>query len=142
MDNTKVEDTLPAMDDMSTTGPNEQELLDAVLRNTDFLSADEVPLPDSEDPVEVPEESIEDPEAEEIDEAVSDEEGEEASDEAEDEDADDESATQEATVFTADDLDLDAQVIVKIDGEEQSVSFGDLLKGFQTDAHLSSRVVS
>lgn len=139
MENTKVEDTLPAMDDMPTTGPSEQELLDAVLRNTEFLQEDEVPLPESEDPVEVPEESdYEDPE-EESEEAVSDEEVEEEVEEAEDEDADEESATQDATVFTAEDLDLDAQVVVKIDGEEQAVSFGDLLKGFQTDAHLSKQ---
>jgi hypothetical protein len=139
MDNTKVEDTLPVQDDMPTTGPSEQELLDAVLRNTDFLSEDEVPLPDSEDPVEVPEDSIEDPVDEEIEDAVSDEEDEEDAEETEGEDADDESATQEPTVFTADDLDLDAQVVVKIDGEEQSVTFGKLLKGFQTDAHLSKQ---
>ena len=137
--NTKVEDTLPDMDDMPTTEPTEQDLLDAVLRQTDFLKDDEVPLPESEDPVEVPEESTEDPDEEEVDEAVSDEEVEEEVEEAEDEDADEESATQDATVFTAEDLDLDAQVVVKIDGEEQTVSFGDLLKGFQTDAHLSKQ---
>lgn len=138
---TKVEDTLPAMDDMPTTGPTEQELLDAVLANTEFLrDEDAVPLPEeAEDPVEVPEESdYEDPE-DESEEAVSEEEVEDTDDEATDEDADDESATQDTEVFTADDLDLDAQVIVKIDGEEQAVSFGDLLKGFQTDAHLSKQ---
>lgn len=137
--NTKAEGTLPTMDDAPAAEPTEQALLDAVLRQSDFLKGphDNVPLPDEDDLVEVPEEF--DYDDDESDEAVSGEENENDDDEGEDEDADDESATQDASVFTADDLDLEAQVMVKIDGEERAVSFGDLLKGFQTDAHLSKQ---
>ena len=99
------------------------------------------PLPEEEEIVEDPEtsEEVEEDPAEE--EAVSeeDEEVEETEEEDEAEDADEESATQEAEVYTADDLDLDAMVTVKIDGEEQNVSFGDLIKGYQTDSHLSKK---
>ena len=52
--------------------------------------------------------------------------------------ADDES-TQEADVYTTEDLDLDAQVLVKIDGEEVPVSFSDLIKGYSTEQHLSNK---
>lgn len=137
--NTKAEGTLPGMDDMPAAEPTEQALLDAVLRGSDFLkdSHQEVPLPDEEDLVEVPDDSTE--EDDDVDEAVSGEENEFDEDDDVDEDADDESATQDDTVFTSDDLDLDAKVMVKIDGEERAVSFGDLLKGFQTDAHLSKQ---
>jgi len=111
-------ESLPNTDDVpSSAGPNEQELLDAVLSNTEFLRDDDVPLPEEE---------------------VSDEESEEDAEEAEDEDGA-EAPTQEATVFTVDDLDLDARVSVKIDGEEMEVSFADLLKGYQTDASLSKK---
>lgn len=137
--NSKAEGTLPVMDDTPAAEPTEQALLDAVLRGSEFLkdSHDEVPLPNEEDLVEVPEES--DEEYDESDEAVIGEETENDDGEGEDEDADDESATQKDSVFTSDDLDLDAQVMVKVDGEERTVSFGDLLKGFQTDAHLSKQ---
>ena len=104
---------------------------------TEFLQDDEVPLPeeevedeDSEAPVE------EDPD--DTDAAVSDEESEEEAEETEDEDGA-EAPTQDADVFTVDDLDLDAKVSVKIDGEEMEVSFADLLKGYQTDASLSKK---
>ena len=133
-DSTQMDD-IPAVDN----GPTEQELLDAVMKNSPIMDEVAPPLPDEEEIVEDPDESVdEDPETEE---AVSEEEEEveEEVEEAEDEDAGDEPATQEADVFTAEDLDLDAQVVVKIDGEEQTVSFGDLLKGYQTDAHLSKK---
>ena len=100
-----------------------------------------VPLPEEEISDVDPEESA-DEDPEEAEEAVSEDEEEEVEEEVEedaDEDAADEAATQDSDVFTADDLDLDAKVMVKIDGEEQEVSFGDLLKGYQTDAHLSKQ---
>jgi hypothetical protein len=131
-------ESLPNTDDVpSSAGPNEQELLDAVLSNTEFLRDDDVPLPEEEVEYEDPEATAEeDPDV--ADAAVSDEESEEDTEEAEDEDGA-EAPTQEATVFTVDDLDLDARVSVKIDGEEMEVSFADLLKGYQTDASLSKK---
>ena len=131
-------ESLPNTDDVpSSAGPNEQELLDAVLSNTEFLRDDDVPLPEEEVEYEDPEATAEeDPDV--ADAAVSDEESEEDAEEAEDEDGA-EAPTQEATVFTVDDLDLDARVSVKIDGEEMEVSFADLLKGYQTDASLSKK---
>lgn len=136
-----VEDTLPVSDDMSPAD-QEQALLDAVMANSPIMEeAGGVPLPDeAESEVPDPEESVEEEDDQEAEEAVSEEEEEveEVEEEEVEEDADDESATQ-ADVFTADDLDLDAKVLVKIDGEEMEVSFGDLMKGYQTDAHLSKK---
>lgn len=134
---TEQNESLPKTDDVpSSAGPNEQELLDAVLSNSEFIQ-NEVPLPqeevedeDSEAPVE------EDPD--DTDAAVSDEESEEEAEETENEDGA-EAPTQDVDVFSVDDLDLDAKVSVKIDGEEMEVSFADLLKGYQTDASLSKK---
>ena len=135
--------TVPAMDHGDvTSGQTEAELLDAVLRGTEFLQNEE-PLPDEEIPEVDPEESDYEDDLEESEEAVSNEESEEEVDEELDEDGDEseeeESPTQEADVYTADDLDLDAYVRVKIDGEEVDVSFADLLKGYQTDNSLSKK---
>jgi len=130
--------TLPAMDDnvqMSDNGQTEQSLLDAVLSNSDFIE-NEASLPNEEVPEVDPVESDEVEDPEESDETVTEEGDEEEVDETEDEDAE---ATQETDVFTADDLDLDAKVRVKIDGEELDVSFADLLKGYQTDSSLSKK---
>jgi len=130
--------TLPTMDDnvqMSDNGQTEQSLLDAVLSNSDFIE-NEAPLPNEEVPEVDPVESDEVEDPEESDETVTEEGDEEEVDETEDEDAE---ATQETDVFTADDLDLDAKVRVKIDGEELDVSFADLLKGYQTDNSLSKK---
>lgn len=134
-------ESLPVTDDIpeqaSTNGQSEADLLDAVLRNSEFLEGS---LPDEEIPEVDPSESDEE-DPEESDEVVN-EESEEVEDdeevEAEDEDAS-EDATQESTVFTADDLDLEAQVIVKIDGEEVPVSFSDLIKGYSTEQSLSAK---
>ena len=135
------ENTLPPVgDDMvSDAGPSEQELLDAVMRQSPIMEEiEEPPLPEEEEIVEDPEESVEeDPET---DESETDEE-EEIEEEVEETEGEDgaEAPTQEPDVYTADDLDLDAKVSVKVDGEELEVSFGDLLKGYQTDAHLSKK---
>jgi len=134
------DNTLPAMDDMvSNAGPSEQELLDAVMANSPIMDEVGIPLPNEEEIVEDPEEVVEeeDPEATES-ELDEEEEYEEEGEEAEGEDGA-EAPTQEPEVYTAEDLDLDAKVSVKIDGEEMEVSFGDLLKGYQTDAHLSKK---
>ena len=134
--------TLPPMDDdvpMSSDGRTEEELLDAVLAASNFVEEQAEPLPEQEvpevDPVEADE--IEDPE--ESEETVTDEEYDDEAEEAEDEDDSEEESTQDADVFTADDLDLDARVRVKVDGEEMDISFADLLKGYQTDASLSKK---
>ena len=135
----EVEQTVPEMDHSATEqGPTEQELLDAVMRSSPIMDEIGEPLPVEEEIVQDPAESEEeDPESEE--EVVSDDEVEEEEEEAEEEDAADEAATDESDVFTSEDLDLDAQVRVKIDGEEMDVSFGDLIKGYQTDSHLSKK---
>ena len=130
-------ETLPVTDDAQTDGPTEQELLDAVMANSPIMDEVAPPLPEEEEIVQDPEESDEvEEDPEESEEAVSEDEEEEVEEEVEEEDADHESATD---VFSADDLDLDAKVLAKIDGEEVEVSFGDLIKGYQTDAHLSKK---
>ena len=135
-------ESLPVQDDVQVDGQTEQELLDAVMANSMLADAaginDAPPLPDEEmeevDPVEYEDE---DPESEY--EAVTEDDEEEV---YEDDDADvgedDDNSTQ-PDVYTADDLDLDALVTVKVDGEEMDVSFADLIKGYQTDAHLSKK---
>ena len=136
-------ESLPISDDVQSNGQTEQELLDAVLNQTSFLDNEEKgvePLPEEEnlevDPVDS---DIEDPEESEEIVSEEEEETEESEEEVEGEDAVEETATQEPETYSADDLDLDAKVKVKIDGEEQDVSFADLLKGYQTDAHLSKK---
>ena len=112
----------------------EEALLADIIRNSDFVDTlpdEQVPQLDAEDPDE------EDPESSEEADNV-DEEEEEETEEEEATDADDES-TQEADVYTTDDLDLEAQVLVKIDGEEVAVSFSDLIKGYSTEQHLSNK---
>lgn len=136
---TEATESLPNMDDIPAdvnNGPTEKELLDAVLAQSEFIDLNE-PLPDEEIPEVDPSESEEE-DPEESDEVVNgdDEEVEYEDDETEDEDA---TATQEATVFELDDLDLDAQVMVKIDGEETAVSFSDLIKGYSTEQSLSNK---
>ena len=134
-------ETLPVTDDAQTDGPTEQELLDAVMANSPIMDEMDVPLPEEEEIVQDPEESDEvDEDPEESEEAVSEDEEEEVEEEVEEEDADEGEEPESATeVFSADDLDLDAKVLAKIDGEEVEVSFGDLIKGYQTDAHLSKK---
>ena len=133
--------TLPPMDDdvpMSSDGRTEEELLDAVLAASNFVEEGE-PLPEEEVPEVDPVDSDEIEDPEESDETVTDEEDEEYEEEPDDEDDSEEESTQDADVFSADDLDLDARVRVKVDGEEMDVSFADLLKGYQTDASLSKK---
>ena len=138
-------ESLPVTDDVQVDGPTEQELLDAVMRTSGMAEElgiapeEDIPLPEEEvEEVDPAEATDEDPESEE--EVVSEDEEEETEEEVvEPEGEDDDNSTQEPDVYTADDLDLDAQVTVKIDGEEMNVSFADLIKGYQTDAHLSKK---
>ena len=129
-------ESLPNMDDVQSSEPTEQSLLDAVMANSPIMEEVGVPLPTEEEVPEVPEES--DEEDQESEELVSEDEEVEVEEEAGEEGEDDQS-TQEPEIYTADDLDLDAQVTVKVDGEEMNVSFGDLIKGYQTDQSLSSK---
>ena len=53
--NENVADTLPVQDDISNTGPSEQELLDAVMANSPIMEEiDAPPLPEEEDQVQDP----------------------------------------------------------------------------------------
>ena len=131
-------ESLPVSDDVQVDGRTEQELLDAVLANTEFLQGDDIPLPEEEiEEVDPAETTDEDPESEE--EVVSEDDEEEIEEEVEEAEGEDDTSTQEPDVYTADDLDLEARVTVKVDGEEMDVSFADLIKGYQTDAHLSKK---
>ena len=136
MDN-DAQDISTQMDDVSSAGQSAQDLLDAVMRNSPIMDELDIPLPEEEasdvDPVETDE--VEDPSSEEV---VSED------DEEEVEELDEETAEQDDTsilpeVYTIDDLDLDAKVSVKIDGEETEVSFGDLVKGYSTEQSLSKK---
>jgi len=128
-DSTPMDDS-NAMDNSQT----EEALLADIIRNSDFVDTlpdEQVPQLDAEDS------DYEDPnESEEADSKEVEEEEEIEEEEATD--ADDES-TQEADVYAPDDLDLESQVLVKIDGEEVAVSFSDLIKGYSTEQHLSNK---
>ena len=127
------------MDDNIDGGQSEQDLLDAVMRNSPIMDeVADVPLPtEGEEFDDSADSEAEDPEEEEV---VSEDDDEEVEVPEVGEDGDDgEEPSTEVDIYTADDLDLDAKLVVKVDGEEQEVSFGDLLKGYQTDAHLSKK---
>ena len=129
LDSTQLDDS-NAMEQSRT----EEELLADIIRNSDFVDT----LPDEQVPeLDTEEADDADPEQSEESDNVDDEEEIEYEEE-EASDADD-TSTQEADVYTTDDLDLDAQVLVKIDGEEVAVSFSDLIKGYSTEQHLSSK---
>lgn len=139
----EANESLPLTDDIPATdnGPTESELLDAIMSNSEFLSETES-LPDEEIPEVDPSDSEDEVDPEDSDEVVNEENEEEVEteeDEEVDEDGEEDSPTQEDTVFTADDLDLDAKVRVKIDGQEVDVSFSDLIKGYSTEQSLSTK---
>lgn len=133
LDSTQMDDSI------AEVGQTEDSLLADILANSEFVSGslpnEQVPEldpaeADDEDPEESDEAEYED-EEEEVEE--SDEE------ETDGEDADDESATDEPDVYATEDLDLDAKVVIKVDGEHAEVSFGDLIKGYSTEQHLSKK---
>jgi len=133
----EAKESLPNTDDIPAevnNGLTENELLDAVMAQSQFVAES---LPDEEIPEVGPSESdTEDPYG--SDEVVNGDEEEVGyeDEETEDEDA---AATQETAVYSTEDLDLDAKVIVKIDGKEQEVSFSDLIKGYSTEQSLSNK---
>ena len=129
------------LDDSANVGQTEQELLDAVMKNSPIvdeisqsLPEEEVPQVDpteseteEEDPIESEEVVKEEVEEEEVEEEVT-----------EGEDAVDETATQEPDVYELDDLD-DFTVNLKIDGEVTPVKLSDMAKGFSTEQSLSKK---
>ena len=140
MSNTEANADSTQMDDsVASGGQTEEALLADILRNTEFLSNEEslpngqIPEVDTEESNEDEPEALEEDDTEEVEEEVEDEEVDET-----DEDAS-QDATQEVDLYTTDDLDLDAKVAVKVDGEEMEVSFGDLIKGYSTEQHLSKK---
>jgi len=125
-------------DDTSSSGPTEQELLDAVMKNSPIMD-EAVPLPAEETEQVDPEESSEEVDPVE-EEAVSEETEEEKVEEevTEGEDAPEEGATQEPEVYELEDLD-DFTVNLKIDGEVTPVKLSDMAKGFSTEQSLSKK---
>ena len=134
-DTNATTDSAQLDDSVAVESQTEESLLADIIRNSDFVDTlpdEQVPQLDTEEADdEDPEDSVEADNEDEEDEAEIDEE-EEATDE-------DDTSTQEADVYTTEDLDLDAQVLVKIDGEEVAVSFSDLIKGYSTEQHLSNK---
>jgi hypothetical protein len=126
-------DSTQSDDSIATDSRTEEQMLADIIANSEFTESlpneQDVPELDTEEPVE------EDPEAEEAETEEVEEEVETEEEEATDED---DASTQEAEVYTPDDLDLDAKVAIKIDGEETEVSFSDLIKGYSTEQHLSN----
>lgn len=124
-------------DSVAPVGQTEENLLADIVANSAFTQ----PLPDEQIPEPDPEESDEeDPNAsEEVDSEEVENEVEDEDENTEEDDAGDEPATNESDVFATEDLDLDAKVVVKIDGEFTEVSFGDLIKGYSTEQHLSKQ---
>ncbi len=126
-------DDVPAVD----SGQTEANLLDAIISNSPIMDElEDNSLPEEEitevDPVESEEE---DPES---DEAVSEDYEEEVEEVEEEAESADDASTQ-SDAYSLDDLDLEALVSVKIDGEESDVSFNDLVKGYTTEQSLSKK---
>ena len=137
MSNTEASAGSTLMDDsVAEVGRTEEQLLADIVRNSNFVE----PLANEQVPELDPEESeTEDPDVSE--EAVSEEVEEESEEdivEETDEDAA-EVATQESDIYAIEDLDMDAKVVIKIDGEETEVPFSDLIKGYSTEQHLSKK---
>ena len=136
MDNPEAKQDSTQLDDSNAMeqSQTEEALLADIIRNSDFVDT----LPDEQVP-ELDAEDSDEEDPEELEESDNvDEEDEDEIDETEVLDEDDDESTQEADVYVPDDLDLDAQVLVKIDGEEVAVSFSDLIKGYSTEQHLSN----
>ena len=132
--NDVTEVSTPQVDDASTSGPTEQELLDAVMKNSPIME-EIVPLPEEETEQVDPAETVdEDPEAEEV---VSEEAEEEEVPEEEVEGEDD-TSTQEPEVYSLDELD-DFTVNLKIDGKEVPTKLSEMAKNFSTEQSLSNK---
>ena len=138
----QVDSTPPRIDSTAPDGRTEEQLLADIVSNSDFVPNEEQSPTEEQVPEIDPGESenIQDPQ--ETDEPAKEEVEEEANTEeveSEDEDADAESATQDTTLFTPEELDLEAKVAIKIDGADTEVSFNDLIKGYSTEQSLSKK---
>jgi len=125
-------------DSIATDSRTEEQMLADIVRNSEFTENEES-LPPEQVPELDTEETGEDPDPEETETEEVEEEVETEDEETEAEDDGEEPSTQEADVYSQDELDLDAQVVVKIDGKDQSVSFSDLIKGYSTEQSLSNK---
>ena len=125
-------------DSQANVGRTEDQLLADIVKSSPFTQS----LPEEQVPEVDPGESEETEDPKETDEPVKEEVEEEAeTEEVEEvvEDADEESATQDTTLFTPEELDLEAKVSIKIDGQDAEVSFSDLIKGYSTEQSLSKK---
>jgi len=126
----------PQVDDTSSSGPTEQELLDAVMKNSPIMEEVGVPLPEEETEQVDPEETSE--EVDPVEEEAVSEETEEEKVEEEVTEGEDDTSTQEPDVYELDELD-DFTVNLKIDGEVTPVKLSDMAKGFSTEQSLSKK---
>ena len=129
-------DVSTQMDDASVSGASEQELLDAVMRNSPMMEEAAPPLPESDTPPELPANIEETEETADV-EAVTEDDEEEYT-EGEEEQVEDDTSTQETGTYDLDELD-EFSINVKIDGEELSVPIEELVKGYTTDASLTRK---
>ena len=143
----EVASTPPADDAIAKDGRTQEQLLADIISNSDFVPKEES-LPEEQVPEVDPgeSESEQDPTDENVDEKSEEPVKEEVEEEveteeveSEGEDADEESATQDTTLFTPEELDLEAKVSIKIDGQDTEVSFNDLIKGYSTEQSLSKK---
>ena len=126
MDSTQMDDSI------AEGSRTEEQMLADIVANSEFtesLSDEQVPELDTEEATEDPD--VDESEVEEVEEEVETDE--------EETEAEDDTSTQEAEVYSTEDLDLDAKVSIKIDGKETDVSFSDLIKGYSTEQHLSNK---
>ena len=141
-DTKAIPDSAPPRDDsVATDGRTEEQLLADIVKSSEFVPNEEQSLPVEQVPEVDPDES-EQQDPKESDESANEEIEEGANEEvveSEGEDADDQSATQDSELFTPEDLDLEAKVSLKIDGQDTEVSFNDLIKGYSTEQSLSKK---
>ena len=137
----RTDSTPPKDDSVAPDGRTQEQLLADIVSNSEFVPNEEQSLPEEQVPEIDPDESEqEDPKESEESATEEIEEGAETEEvESEGEDADEESATQDTTIFTPEELDLEAKVSIKIDGQDTEVSFNDLIKGYSTEQSLSKK---
>ena len=124
--------TLPIREDGVPSEASEAEMLARVMEQSTLVNnydENSEPVPEPEDEV------LED--EEEAEEAEIEEEIEE--DEEESEELEDEEVEEEAEYLAQDDLDMEAMVEIIVDGEQQLVPMGDLVKNYQTDSHIGKK---
>ena len=128
-----TDSTPPRDDSIATDSRTEEALLADIVKNSEFVQ----PLTDEQ----VPEDDTAETESEDPDteEAIPEEIEEEDNTEESKEVVEDDTSTQDTSVFTPEELDLDSQVAIKIDGKETNVSFSDLIKGYSTEQSLSNK---